>query len=1393
MNLSHKLTFSLASIFLLLVFAIVPTVMAAEGGPRVVSIVLDDSMTKGSDGPDNDAAATADNVAPMATVSEGKALLTKPGQLAGATNVARAELVDTTADTVAGNIRLIVTFSEDVYNDATAKPDAPNDPDSSLRDQSASRAIAADDLGTTDFTIRSALGITTGSDESSNVSITAVTRIQTAGEDTTATGDDVYDKRRFYVTISVTSGTYNSANMPLNIALVVNADAVFGIGENRVISPFKAAQVGVGNEGYVTTPSVSSPQQPHVQYDFQVVQRALSTIVVAGAPTRAIRSHEVITLTLTFTPGLNTADVPTRENLMLTNADIKADDPNTPDMDEGIKDISPDNAPRTKYEVTILPRGGLGDTYSIMLTNTVGTAFTLNQTYQVNNLPQAQRVTITGPSPVPADGVAFTVDIVYSVAPVTPLTVAGITVENGSIVTNSFMGSGTTYRVQIDPNNPTADNPVTVTVRVGQDFNTFVTSVKGTTPPPPPGDPHSPTEFTLTAGIEAQGYLVVTPATIGTNMNQDVLPMTLTQDKRETQPTMPDLEDLLYGGGTIDVYVDAGAGNTAADIIINEVMWALDENEVGTAGHTAHQWIELYNNSETNAAAGTITLWFKPRTLSGSPTDEGTRTDRLSNVLRFGTTTGWALGTNHGQSGNSDEDSMKEFISMYRKADKRGDHDGINGENWLPSTMISHVKHKGTPGEENTRTGVTVTKRPAPVAFTPPKSHVLINEVHNNSNDRFDWLELRFLQKTNLENWTLSYVKTDATEAEIMRFPKREFQAGDIVLIVNDYPENTDLIEGQDVTLNSNNQGRGAGDHKYWNPSNGNRNAHYLDIPNYNNGNFLLVLRTAKGWERLGSRDRLHDAVGRANVSKKTLTANTVQREPHTKYAKASGGDDLGYIWETETWPINGQDLRAHNAQGSNNDNAFLQPERNFAIGSVWARNGENHGWRKDGIYNPSNRGGLGYDRKVVASGTPGYDNGIVKGKSTDLANGAVVVSELMLTNSVDGRVSYPQWIELHNTSENTVDLHADTDGNGGRQGWSIRVENHRSGVWDNGRRNKLNVEVNFRLLGVRFIQPNQTILIVSDKASRRNVSETEQRVSHFPDHRVASIFGVSGNPFGMQNRSDVILNLNGFLIEIVDGNGVVSDKVGNLDGMKPDVFGTRTQFDDPFSWNWPSKEDMIVENARAVGRSTKSRTSLIRIYDDGVPRLGTPDRSMSGSMRGAVIPVGMTRNTAGKYLGKKYMEYAWVHASDTAFNNVQFIYYGSADDYGTPLYTRGTPLPVELSFFRPTLEDGKVTIQWTTESELDNAGFNILRSENRNGEFTQVNEQMIQGKGTTAERTTYKWVDTTAKPGVVYYYQIEDVSFAGEHTKLATTKLKGLISAKGKLTTQWGELKNLR
>ncbi len=119
-----------------------------------------------------------------------------------------------------------------------------------------------------------------------------------------------------------------------------------------------------------------------------------------------------------------------------------------------------------------------------------------------------------------------------------------------------------------------------------------------------------------------------------------------------------------------------------------------------------------------------------------------------------------------------------------------------------------------------------------------------------------------------------------------------------------------------------------------------------------------------------------------------------------------------------------------------------------------------------------------------------------------------------------------------------------------------------------------------------------------------------------------------------------------------------------------------------------------------------------------------------------------------------------------------------------------GEPLPVNLSHFRAEHTDAGVIPKWTTESEVDNAGFYIYRSTTKDGEFKVVNSTIIQGAGTTGERNEYTWTDTTAKPNTVYYYRIEDVSHAGEREQLATVRLRGLISANGKLTTKWADLK---
>ena len=120
-------------------------------------------------------------------------------------------------------------------------------------------------------------------------------------------------------------------------------------------------------------------------------------------------------------------------------------------------------------------------------------------------------------------------------------------------------------------------------------------------------------------------------------------------------------------------------------------------------------------------------------------------------------------------------------------------------------------------------------------------------------------------------------------------------------------------------------------------------------------------------------------------------------------------------------------------------------------------------------------------------------------------------------------------------------------------------------------------------------------------------------------------------------------------------------------------------------------------------------------------------------------------------------------------------------------------PLPVKLSSFKAMHTSAGAVLNWTTESELDNAGFNILRSSTQTGDFKQINTKLIAGAGTTGIRTEYTWTDTTAKPNTVYYYRIVDVSHAGEREHLATVRLRGLVSATGKLSTAWADVKGSR
>jgi hypothetical protein len=93
-------------------------------------------------------------------------------------------------------------------------------------------------------------------------------------------------------------------------------------------------------------------------------------------------------------------------------------------------------------------------------------------------------------------------------------------------------------------------------------------------------------------------------------------------------------------------------------------------------------------------------------------------------------------------------------------------------------------------------------------------------------------------------------------------------------------------------------------------------------------------------------------------------------------------------------------------------------------------------------------------------------------------------------------------------------------------------------------------------------------------------------------------------------------------------------------------------------------------------------------------------------------------------------------------------------------------PTLIDLVSFVATPQEDGVQLAWETATELNNLGFNVYRSDSRNGPQTKLNDRLIpaQNPGST-EGATYSFLDTTPAPGQRYFYWLEDIDAVGSVT----------------------------
>jgi subtilisin family serine protease len=107
----------------------------------------------------------------------------------------------------------------------------------------------------------------------------------------------------------------------------------------------------------------------------------------------------------------------------------------------------------------------------------------------------------------------------------------------------------------------------------------------------------------------------------------------------------------------------------------------------------------------------------------------------------------------------------------------------------------------------------------------------------------------------------------------------------------------------------------------------------------------------------------------------------------------------------------------------------------------------------------------------------------------------------------------------------------------------------------------------------------------------------------------------------------------------------------------------------------------------------------------------------------------------------------------------------GLVQAYDAYRYLNGeTPTSVDLARLEASADGGAIRVEWETVSEVDSLGFNLYRAEAPDGPRTQLNEGLIpsQVPPGSPEGAAYQFMDGSVRPGVTYYYWLEDVDVYG-------------------------------
>jgi hypothetical protein len=205
---------------------------------------------------------------------------------------------------------------------------------------------------------------------------------------------------------------------------------------------------------------------------------------------------------------------------------------------------------------------------------------------------------------------------------------------------------------------------------------------------------------------------------------------------------------------------------------------------------------------------------------------------------------------------------------------------------------------------------------------------------------------------------------------------------------------------------------------------------------------------------------------------------------------------------------------------------------------------------------------------------------------------------------------------------------------------------------------------------------------------------------------------------------------------------------------------GLFAEDDDGSNQDWDRPDIAYVEYQIDGGDWTK----ILQFAAEGSgPYNGEPrqDTNFDGSGDGAALTDTFTEYTANISDTGSSLVIKITVKLNSGDEDIAFDYFRVAGDY---------TLPVSLSAFTAIFSDHRVHLKWRTQTEVNNIGFSIYRSGQKDGEYTEI--AFVTGAWNSAMPIDYQFTDPKVEFGKTYFYYLEDIDVTGERSKSKVIKV---------------------